>query len=162
MGTDGVMKTLYRSAFRLLYAHDDHIIRVVLVFLNMWWVLVDTLPFYLGNTAQRLPYIYQHIAGVISIVGLIAGFLLILLRENPFLINVNYVLTMLFMFNAVTAKILHQPLDIDVGAYAALGIICVVGYMKYNLKQVTTFKAMLKRAEIDVDETSKLMKSGGK
>jgi hypothetical protein len=147
---------LYQAAFRLVYAHDDHVGRVILTFLNIWWMITGFIPSVFSAGVGTVMYAPVTIS--IGIATIVVGFLLMLFRENVLCINLTYLLTLLMLFNRVVGGVTTVPIDADTGAFAALALFAVLGYLRYTIKRDAGFGLLIQRAKIDMDETYKLTK----
>lgn len=145
------LNSVYRSAFKLIYAHDDHVARILFVFLNIWWAIQETLPVYRGGIDIFALGAFTHISTAICLIGVLIGFLLILFRENETLITLNYVVTILLLLTGVVTSIMRDAYGVNFGALVILAGLCILSYIKYSIKSHLSTPAIAEKLKIDAE-----------
>lgn len=153
------MNKMFRAAFKLIYTHDGHIVRVMFIFLNAWWLYTILQPLYSGSDGLGSAGASLYVSLIICVVGLIIGFFLILFRENNFLINANYVTTIVLLLTGMVNALRLTPVGADLGAFGVLAGIATLSYFRYNVQHQTSFNALLLKARIDNEQQNRLTNS---
>jgi hypothetical protein len=151
------LESLYRSAFRLVYAHDGHVTRVIFVFLNIWWLLVTLVP----SVVQGDNALWYGRTAILAIaicsVNVLNGFFLLLFRENEVFISLHYLTTMLLAVSSALYSLKDGIPDTEFGAMIAIAFLCALSYVRYVIQSGNSAGVMMTKALIDVQQAHKLM-----
>jgi hypothetical protein len=148
--TSDLFTDIFRSAFKLVYAHDDHVARVLFIFLNIWWLFLESLPQLDGQTIFSLG-MFTYAATGVCIFGVVIGFLLILFRESKPLIQLNYATTFLLLLTGAASSLLQDNVGDDFGAFVILAALCALSYFKYTIRSFDSIPALAAKVRIDAD-----------
>lgn len=142
---------IYHSAFRLVYAHDGHVTRVVFLFLNVWWLIVLLEPGYGTDNFVASAGASTYVTITLCAIGVMNGFLLLLFRENELFISINYAVTMVLLLTGALTTVVNQTYDPSFGAFVALAALAALSYIRYSIKAHSSFPALMRKAHIDVE-----------
>jgi hypothetical protein len=142
---------IYQAAFRLVYAHDGHVTRVVFIFLNVWWLVVLLVPGYRAENLVGGLGASVYITIGLCTIGVLNGFLLLLFRENELFIGINYAVTMVLLLTGALTSVVNHQYDPSFGAFVALAALAALSYVRYSIKAHNSFPALMKKAHIDVE-----------
>lgn len=151
-----IKKEVYNSVFKAIYGFDDHIVRVLLIMLNLWWLFREILywrglSYPLGLTLT----FYSSLSLMVSVFAALIGFGVLVFRASTPLINLNYLVTVLLLLMGFSKYLFLQPIVYpELGLFAVLTGIVIIEYFRYNIRKQSSFSGMYKKAQVDLNRES--------